>query len=244
MRRRQRSARARATDHALEAERTPLVAWDAHDHPGAPFRRLSDSLAYLTLSSAHKKDAEDYVRAAQGAEALVIDLREYPAEFMVFALGRHLVAESKPFARFTRGDLSNPGAFVWGHTPILTPKRPRVTAKLAILVDETTQSNAEYTAMAFRTAPEAIVVGSTTAGADGNVSDIPLPGGIESSFSGIGVFTPDGRPTQRVGIARDIDVLPTIAGVRAGRDEVLEAAVRALLGREMTDAERASLAAN
>jgi len=97
-------------------------------------------------------------------------------------------------------------------------------------VDEVSQSNAEYTAMAFRAAPGAIVVGSTTAGADGNVSSIPIPGGLRTMISGIGVFYPDGRPTQRIGIVADIEVRPTISGIRLGRDEVLEAAIRQILG--------------
>ncbi len=41
-----------------------------------------------------------------------------------------------------------------------------------------------YTTMAFRSAPNATVVGSTTAGADGNVSAIPLPGGLRSRSAG------------------------------------------------------------
>jgi hypothetical protein len=36
---------------------------------------------------------------------------------------------------------------------------------------------------------------------------------------------PDKRPTQRIGIIPDIEVLPTVAGIRDGRDEVLEAAL-------------------
>jgi len=40
----------------------------------------------------------------------------------------------------------------------------------------------------------------------------------------------DGKPTQRIGIIPDVEVRPTIAGIRAGRDEVLEAAVRQILG--------------
>jgi len=63
-------------------------------------------------------------------------------------------------------------------------------------------------------------------------------------ISGIGVFYPDGRPTQGVGIVPDLEVRPTIAGIRAGRDEVLEAAVRRVLGREITAAELAALASN
>ena len=45
-------------------------------------------------------------------------------------------------------------------------------------------------------------------------------------ISGLGVYYPDGRETQRVGIVPDVVVQPTIAGVQAGRDEVLERAVQ------------------
>jgi len=55
-------------------------------------------------------------------------------------------------------------------------------------------------------------------------------------ISGIGVFYPDKRPTQRIGIVPDREVKPTIAGIRAGRDELLEAAVREVLGPETSDA--------
>jgi C-terminal processing protease CtpA/Prc len=96
---------------------------------------------------------------------------------------------------------------------------------VVVLVDEITVSSAEYHAMAFRAAG-ALVVGSTTAGADGNVSTVPLPGGYSSQISGIGAFYPDHTSTQRVGIVPDVWVTPTIAGIRAGRDEVLEEGMR------------------
>jgi C-terminal processing protease CtpA/Prc len=76
-------------------------------------------------------------------------------------------------------------------------------------------------------------VGSTTAGADGNVSAIPLPGGLRSMISGIGVFYPDKKPTQRVGIIADIEAKPTLRGIRSGRDEVLEVALRQILGPQV-----------
>jgi C-terminal processing protease CtpA/Prc len=109
---------------------------------------------------------------------------------------------------------------------------PHYSGKIMILVDENSQSQAEYTAMAFRAAPGAVVVGSTTAGADGNVSQIALPGGLSTMISGLGVFYPDKKPTQRIGIVPDIEARPTIAGIRAGRDEVLETALRQILGTQ------------
>jgi C-terminal processing protease CtpA/Prc len=79
--------------------------------------------------------------------------------------------------------------------------------------------------MALRVAPNAIVLGSTTAGADGNVSGIILPGNIFTYISGIGVLNPDGSETQRVGIIPDIKMEPTINGIREGKDELLEKAI-------------------
>jgi C-terminal processing protease CtpA/Prc len=149
---------------------------------------------------------------------------------MVFALGSLLMDKETAFVRFTSGDLSNPGAFHFGAPLSITPAKPHYSGKVVILVDELTQSSAEYTSMALRASPNAFVIGSTTAGADGNVSQIALPGGQRTMISGLGVFYPDKRPTQRVGIVPDLMVRPTIAGIRVGRDEVLEAAIRQILG--------------
>jgi C-terminal processing protease CtpA/Prc len=79
--------------------------------------------------------------------------------------------------------------------------------------------------MALETARDTKIIGSQTAGADGNVSLIRLPGGIYTYFTGLGVYYPDGGETQRVGIVPDIVVRPTIGGIRSGRDEVLETAL-------------------
>lgn len=79
--------------------------------------------------------------------------------------------------------------------------------------------------MGLRTAPRATVIGSTTAAADGNVSKIVLPGGIDTMISGIGVYYPDGKETQRIGIIPDMEIKPTIKGIREGRDELLEKAI-------------------
>jgi C-terminal processing protease CtpA/Prc len=68
-------------------------------------------------------------------------------------------------------------------------------------------------------------MGSQTAGADGNISFVPFPGGFSSPFSGIGVFYPDGKETQGVGIIPDIIILPTQKGITEGKDEVLEKAI-------------------
>ena len=212
-----------------------------HTLPGPALRLLSPELAYLNMSAVAGDSVDSYLARAAGTRGWIIDLRTYPSDFLVFALGTHLVSAPTPFVSFTVGDAANPGTFVFRSGQSLDPAAPRYDGRIVILVDEATQSSAEYTAMAFRAAPGAVVIGSTTAGADGNVSRLPLPGGLSTMISGLGIFYPDRAPTQRLGIVPDIRVLPTRAGILAGRDEVLERAVAEILGRVPESEEMAQM---
>ncbi len=218
------------TTARIEVQANSPIPGGKHDLAGDTFRMLSNDVAYLKLSSIKGADVAGYIGRASQTKGLIIDIRNYPSEFVVFALGSLLVDKPTEFVRFTIGDASNPGAFHWGPVLSLTPEQPHYKGSVVILVDEVSLSQAEYTTMAFRSAPGAIVIGSTTAGADGNVSGIPLPGGFRTMISGIGVFYPDKKPTQRIGIIPNIEVKPTVAGIRDGRDEVLEEALRQILG--------------
>ena len=51
-----------------------------------------------------------------------------------------------------------------GQAITLTPAEPHYDGKIVVLVDESSLSQAEYTAIALQSAPHTVVVGSTTAG--------------------------------------------------------------------------------
>ena len=78
--------------------------------------------------------------------------------------------------------------------------------------------------------PQTLTIGSPTSGADGDIVRIPLPGGLMTCFSGIGVFYPDGTPTQAVGVRLDVEVNDTVESLQAGRDLVLEKALELASG--------------
>lgn len=205
-----------------------IDAIQSHESAGPAFRTLSDSIVYLKISSLKAASIPEYLRAAESKKGLIADLRGSPSE----PIWSELLPVVNPglFARFIGCDLSNPGAFEWRENvagqPDFHTVRPKL--KIVVLVDELTQSNVEYAAMAFRSAPGIKLIGSNTAGADGDVSEIILPGDLQVRFTGDGVFYPDGRPTQRIGLLPDVRIVPTAAGVAAGRDEVLEEAERQL----------------
>ena len=70
------------------------------------------------------------------------------------------------------------------------------------------------------------IVGGTTAGTNGNVATFVVPTGFTVAFTGMRVTNHDGRtPYHLVGVRPDIPVAPTLAAIRAGRDEVLERAL-------------------
>lgn len=190
------------------------------------FRLINKNIAYLYPGTIKESYLPLIAKDLQNTKGLIIDMRCYPREFIVFSFGKYLMPTSKPFVKFSKGSIINPGLFKMDIPLSVGEKNDDFyKGKIVILVDETTQSQAEYTTMAFSTAPNVTVIGSTTAGADGNVSNIYLPGGIRTMISGIGVYYPDGRGTQRVGIVPDVVVKPTIKGIRNSKDEVLERAI-------------------
>jgi len=192
------------------------------------YQLLTDDVGYINIGKIKKDSLPVIFKEFVNTKGIIIDIRNYPNEFMPYEMGRYLKPSSTPFVRYTGPDFNNPGGFKFigflkngadDNDSIKTYK-----GLVIILVNEQTQSSAEYTAMAIRTAPRAVVMGSQTAGADGDISYVPFPGGFYSPFSGLGIFYPDGRETQGIGIVPDIFVYPTQQGIAAGKDEVLEKA--------------------
>ncbi|MCA8833247.1 S41 family peptidase [Hymenobacter pini] len=195
--------------------------------PKAPaWHLLPGNIGHLSLGTIQTKDLPAIMQEARGTKGLIIDIRNYPSDFVVFSLSRYLLAKPQEFVRFTSPQIAYPGMFLLSEPLQVMPgKEAPYAGKVVILVNELSQSQSEYTTMALRTVPGSVVMGSTTAGADGNVSAITLPGNLGTRITGLGVYYPDGRETQRIGIVPDIEVKPTITGIKAGRDEVLERAV-------------------
>ena len=104
------------------------------------------------------------------------------------------------------------------------------SGKVVMLINETAISQAEHTCLFFEAATDVTFIGSPTNGANGDVTTMILPGNIRVNFSGHDVRHADGRQLQRVGIQPHVKVEPTIRGIREGRDEILESAIRFLQG--------------
>jgi C-terminal processing protease CtpA/Prc len=196
------------------------------------FKMIGSDIAYIFPGKFKNSYLPALTPEIRKSKGVIVDMRCYPSDFMVFSFGPTLLPEAKPFVKFTIGEPKTPGLFTWTPELKLGQTNPEwYKGKVVVIVNENTVSQSEYTTMAFSAAPNVTVIGSTTAGADGNVSPIVLPGGLRTGISGIGVYYPDGRQTQQIGIVPQVEVKPTILGIAEGRDEPLEKALQLINGK-------------
>lgn len=194
-------------------------------NPKEPAYHLMDNqIGYVYPGRYHNKDLPAIKKLFKDTKGIVIDMRCYPSEFMPFTFVPYIKSGAAQFVKFGEGSVINPGLFKI-NDPLGVRGDNNYKGKVVVIVNEESQSQAEYTTMAFQSSTNVTVIGSTTAGADGNVSAIYLPGGIRTMISGISVLYPDGTETQRKGVKIDVPIKPTIAGIKAGKDELLEKAV-------------------
>lgn len=105
---------------------------------------------------------------------------------------------------------------------------PRYDVPLAVLIGPTTFSAAEDFAAVFDMMGRKLLIGEATGGNTGQPLPFPLPGGGSARVRTKHDRYQDGTEFIGVGIQPDVLVRSTVAGIRAGRDEVLEAAIARL----------------
>lgn len=189
------------------------------------FKLLENNVGYVDMGVIKEKHIPDMVEALKSTKAIVFDLRNYPNQTFE-AISNFLNPNVKEFCIYTMPYLNYPGRYFWtteGRKAGFENK-DHYKGKVIVLLNEKSMSQAEWTAMCFQTAGNTTIIGSQTAGTDGNVIDIDFKG-FHTRYTGIGVYYPDRRETQRIGIVPDIEVKPTIKGIQEGKDEVLDRAL-------------------
>lgn len=192
------------------------------------FKIIENNIGYIDIENLKITDLPIIFSQLKDSKAIVIDLRNYPQEDDIeSALAEYLNFEEKESAKLIDPDLNYPGRYIWRETQKCGKTNPNnYKGKVVLLVNEHTQSHGEHTAMFLQTAPNATIIGSQTAGADGGVFQIEVIKGIRTQITGYGMFYPNKKETQRIGIVPDIEVKQTIKGIQESRDEVLEEAIR------------------
>jgi hypothetical protein len=188
---------------------------------------LRPGVWYVDLTRADWAAVEPRLPQIAAARAVIFDVRGYPTDAGARilphliaapegALWMHVPRFVEPFARVAGWD---------GHGWNVAPVAPRIGGKVAFLTDGRAISYAESVMGYVEDLHLGAIVGSPTAGTNGNVNSITLPSGHTVMFTGMRVTRHDGSPFHLAGVRPTVAVAPTLAGILAGRDEVLERAL-------------------
>jgi C-terminal processing protease CtpA/Prc len=197
--------------------------------PAGEHYRPIGKLGYVDLRELTPDEVDATFRRFAQAPALILDLRGYP-NGTAWPITPHLNVK-----RETRGALFAQPLVEQGSTDRRTqhiqplvqdPAIQPYTGKVIVLIDDRAVSQAEHSCLFFEQATRVTFIGTHTHGTNGDITAIRLPGGWRMWFTGRAVRHADGRQLQQVGIQPTIIAEPTIAGVRAGKDEVLDRAIR------------------
>jgi hypothetical protein len=220
---------------------------DGMFHRSTPvFQVLPTGFGYVDLDRLPLADVDKMFETIKDTPATIFDMRGYP-NGTAWAIAPRLTTKknvvgalfSRPIVEATdigSGWLINPSYTFTQAIP--AAKGDIYTGKVVMLIDGNAISQSEHTCLFFESATEVTFVGTPTAGANGDVTNLVLPGNIIVNFSGHNVRHPDGRQLQRVGIQPTIRAEPTVRGVVEGRDEILLAAVNFLRSGKLARQEK------
>lgn len=194
---------------------------------------IIDNIGFIDFSLLQVKKIDSVMKAMQKTRGIVFDLRGYNTDGNVIKALYYLLPRPVFFGISTQPIFSSPGKFCYIDYIIsrdykyLGKENPDYyKGKVVVLINENTQSAEELLAMIFKCVPNVVFAGSQTAGADGNKTAITLTDGRELEFSGLGIYYPDGKQTQRIGIVPDIVIKPTLKNVQDNQDILVENAFR------------------
>ena len=192
---------------------------------GARSKVVPSTIGYINIGELTVGEVNRVMNQYRSKKGIIFDVRAYPKGTFQ-RLSEYLNAKATGFARYTKPDLSFPGSFKISPLHYVgRTNKEHYSGKVAILCNSHTQSAAESTCMALRTAPQAKIIGSQSAGANGDVCYVIFPGGYETRFTGTGVYTPDMQLIQGQGVPIDIDVKPSCDDLLSGTDRALQTAI-------------------
>jgi len=201
-------------------------------HPGPHHRILGGNVGYVNLTMLGSDEVDAMFAALGNTRAIVFDMRGYP-KGTAWLIGARINSR----ATHALAEIRTPIVTAWNVGRDVTVRaiqrglntdRPVYHGKIVVLTDDRAVSAAEHLCLVFEATAGATFIGSPTFGTNGEETYVRMPGGFEMRFTGMEIFHADGRQLQQVGIQPAITVRPTLRGLRAGKDEVLDRALRYL----------------
>lgn len=190
------------------------------------------NITYINIGEISQEKLKELMSTRLNSKGLILDMRKYPKLYTKDILEKYLYPKPTPYMWFSMNSKTYPGNYFLDIKGNVGPKENAnyFKGKIAILVNEGTQSFGELSSIAYRVAPRSAVIGTQTAGANGHIGYLFLPYGIRINYTMSGAFYPDWGMNQRVGVKIDIPVEQTVDNVKYGEDAWIEKAIEYIEG--------------
>jgi C-terminal processing protease CtpA/Prc len=203
---------------------------------GPVMKMLPGNIGYADLDRLTLPQVDEMFEKFRSAKAIVLDLRGLPLQGTAISIAARLArADESPAAMINgpllfqpdlpRNGLTTSNASYFQIESLSASPLPKYKGKTVMLVDERTEAEAEKAALLFEAANRTVVIGSPSAGSNGDPSNFILPGGITVWFSGHDIRHANTGQLQRLGLQPEVLVKPSVQGIRQGHDEILEKAL-------------------
>ncbi|WP_316806130.1 S41 family peptidase [Pedobacter agri] len=191
-------------------------------------KSLGNDITYISISNAKMKKIDESIELLKSSKAIICDLRGYPTDntglIEYLMVGDDTSSKWMQIPQIIYPDQEKLITYQNERWP-LKAKAPHLNAKIFFLIDGRAISYAESYMSFIEHYKLATIIGQPTAGTNGNVNSINLPGGFNMWFTGMKVLKHDGSQHHGVGIIPNIYVNQTVKGIIEGRDEILERAI-------------------
>lgn len=196
---------------------------------------LNEKVGYADLTRMEPSQTDEMFEKFKNTKAIIFDMRGYPKGTAWSIAPRLTDKKNIPLAlirkpeifcpNIKKGELFSFRAYSELIQTVASSDKWKYIGKTIMLINHQAISQAEHTGLFFESVNNTIFIGSPTAGANGDITNFEIPGGMHLNFSGQGIWHSDGRQLQRVGLQPHVFVQPTIKGIRLGKDEVLDKAM-------------------
>lgn len=226
----------------LSREPDPAAKWPAEFE----FRMLPGDIAYLKLGEFEDgrgaKAFEQHLPEILKAKGLILDVRDNGGgsstngyDVLAWLSDKPIpeeAASSREYVPVYRA--WNGPSETWkslGGGSYSKPRHRHYGGPVVVLMGPRTISAAEDFVVSFEAMKRGLLIGRKTAGSTGQPLMLKLPGGGFARICTLRNTFPDGRSFVGIGIPPQIEVEPTVADIRAGRDPAIAAATKALLAK-------------
>lgn len=207
---------------------------------------LKNDIAYFRINNVFRlienvaderidRQMDSILDLAKSKKGIIFDMRGYPdwggfvLTYVVKSFGKNL----DPYAKYYQANKQKIGTYVlktnqdaYYNPELKLTGSSGYAGKVVIIVNPATRSMSEWNTMCLQHVfPNAVTIGEQSAGADGDLKTLNLPGGYTFDFTGNAIFYPDGTEAQKKGVKINQPVKQTKENYSKDTDIMLQKAI-------------------